>query len=54
LRKATPEESIEIYKTYEIGGRYANVKSLFEPKNLMIIAIGITIQIALIVAFAGH
>jgi hypothetical protein len=54
LRKATPEESIEIYKTYEIGGRWANVKALLAPESLLVIAIGICAQGLLIALFAGH
>lgn len=54
MRKPTVEESIEIYKVYEIGGRWANVKSLLEPKNLLIIAIGVGVQVLLILTFASH
>lgn len=54
MKKPSPEQQMEAYKTIEIGGRFANVKALLEPKNLFVIAIGITIEIALIVMFVGH
>ena len=54
LKKPTVEEKMEAYKTIEIGGRYANLKALFEPKNLAAIAVGIAVQIILLAMFVRY